>query len=723
MKLQVFFSFIKVSVVLLIGSLALTFVSKTVYAQGENDNWCFNCSAPHKGIHFNGANATLYNTNVCGEAVTACISDEAGNLLFSVGGGFVWNANNQMMPNGDSIYGNGIASNPDFYFSCGSSFPNRETNIAILKSPVNHNQYYIIHTDRNCNVLNQAYYTVVDMTLQSGLGDVLPFQKNKLITGNISGGMLTVAKAATCDAYWIVLHKKDNSEYWVYKLDETGLSNQPVISSGIWNAGYAYGISMMNNTDDRIVNLINPLNNGQNPNATDFLETASFDNATGTLNNFMIIDSLPGTDNYATFSPDDSKLYVTAPAHFDDHNYNLYQYNLSLLPNAQAVKSSRYTLDSNHAYRIHRLTPDNRIFIPCNDSLNYFDVINTPNGLGVMCNLVANAFSFPYGSVYNPSFPYIIDLGRTMKVLPPLDTIVHKKYDTTFCVTKNLVFTADSLYAKVVWDNGSTQRDRTFNQAGTYWLYGRMNCAVYVDSIHLDVIDLNFSLGNDTFICEGESLLLDISMLGNVTYKWQDGSEGSQYLINHNGTFSVTVTKQGCSNSDTVIVNVIPTHANIVEPDTTICTGLPILLHADTDNWNNHFMWSNGSTNPVINVSNAGRYQLTMTNECGTFHDSVLIQEKICCPAAFLPSAFSPNGDGINDVFKINFFCPTGKNFNFGIYNRYGQRVFYTGNPDNAWDGTYNGEVSDVGVYLYYLKYTDAYDNKINRNGSITLIR
>lgn len=723
MRSSDFLFFFKMSIRLLVSSLMLILISKTIFGQGENNNWAFNCSNPHKGIHFNGATTTLYNTSVCGESATACISDATGNLLFSVGGGFVWNRNNQIMPNGDSIYGNGIMSNPDFLYSCGSALPNRETNIAILKSPANPNQYYIVHTDRNCNILNRAYYTIVDMTLQGGMGDVIPVQKNKVITDSISGGMLAIARAVTCDAYWIILHKKDNKEYWVYKLGESGVSNQPVISTDIQNAGAAYGISIMNSTDDRIISLFNPLNSGQNPDATDFLETASFDNATGLLSDFSIIDTFPGTDNYPTFSPDDSKLYITAPTHFGDHIYNLYQYDVSLLPNAQAVRNSRYTLDATHAYRVHRLTPDNRIFIPCNDSLDYFDVINNPNGSGASCDLVEHAFSFPYGKTYNPSYPYIIEFGKNMKVLPPFDTIAHKKYDTTICVSQKVVYTADSLYTNVVWNNGSTQRNRTLTETGIYWLYGKMNCSIYVDSFHIDVINLNFSLGNDTSICEGESLLLDINTPGDVTYKWQDGSNSPQYLINREGTFYVTATRQGCLSSDTISVDVIPTHVNIIEPDTTICTGLSVTLHVDIDSSNNHFLWNTGNTNPFISVFDAGIYQVSMTNDCGVFSDSVSIQEKICCPVAFVPSAFSPNADGVNDLFKVNFFCPTSTNFNFGIYNRYGQRVFYTNDPENSWNGTYNGEASNSGVYFYYLKYTDAYGNKINRNGSITLIR
>jgi len=88
-----------------------------------------------------------------------------------------------------------------------------------------------------------------------------------------------------------------------------------------------------------------------------------------------------------------------------------------------------------------------------------------------------------------------------------------------------------------------------------------------------------------------------------------------------------------------------------------------------------------------------------------------------------VPNAFSPNGDGSNDVFKVvNITSQTLKEFS--VYDRYGQRVFYTLQPGSGWDGTFNGRPCDVGTYYYVLRYSmPGSDQEYMMKGDVTLIR
>ena len=91
-------------------------------------------------------------------------------------------------------------------------------------------------------------------------------------------------------------------------------------------------------------------------------------------------------------------------------------------------------------------------------------------------------------------------------------------------------------------------------------------------------------------------------------------------------------------------------------------------------------------------------------------------------PLIFIPSAFTPNNDGVNDYFlNQGSFV---EEFEFIIYNRWGQRVFNTGDLHEHWDGKFNGKPSPSGVYFYRLKFK-GYDDKniTERTGSITLLR
>ena len=86
-----------------------------------------------------------------------------------------------------------------------------------------------------------------------------------------------------------------------------------------------------------------------------------------------------------------------------------------------------------------------------------------------------------------------------------------------------------------------------------------------------------------------------------------------------------------------------------------------------------------------------------------------------------MPSAFSPNGDGVNDIFKI----PADVTLDlkeFSVYNRWGNRIFTTNNVSKGWDGTFNGKMQDAGVYVFFISGSNA-KGKIFIKGTVTLIR
>lgn len=113
-----------------------------------------------------------------------------------------------------------------------------------------------------------------------------------------------------------------------------------------------------------------------------------------------------------------------------------------------------------------------------------------------------------------------------------------------------------------------------------------------------------------------------------------------------------------------------------------------------------------GTTEDLVwRFSTAGEHCITLVaqNECGQTDTAVRCCKVISDPVVFVPNAFSPNGDGLNDVFRVY-----GGNFKlvaFDIYNRYGERIFNTNQPSRGWDGTYNGKRCDVGTYFYYIRY------------------
>jgi gliding motility-associated-like protein len=116
---------------------------------------------------------------------------------------------------------------------------------------------------------------------------------------------------------------------------------------------------------------------------------------------------------------------------------------------------------------------------------------------------------------------------------------------------------------------------------------------------------------------------------------------------------------------------------------------------------------------------------VTATNLCGNGADTIFVTLLTCNCNVFVPSAFSPNNDSKNDVFNYAYTC-TQFVASLEIYNRVGQLVFTSDNPDIGWDGIYNGKPAIEGVYVYVLKYRgydiDRYAEETKR-GHFLLVR
>ena len=87
----------------------------------------------------------------------------------------------------------------------------------------------------------------------------------------------------------------------------------------------------------------------------------------------------------------------------------------------------------------------------------------------------------------------------------------------------------------------------------------------------------------------------------------------------------------------------------------------------------------------------------------------------------YVANAFTPNGDGNNDVAFVH--SQTIQTLSFNVYNQWGQQIFYSSNPSNGWDGTYKGNNQPAGVYVYYVKAVMNNGLKVNKKGTITLLR
>jgi gliding motility-associated-like protein len=126
--------------------------------------------------------------------------------------------------------------------------------------------------------------------------------------------------------------------------------------------------------------------------------------------------------------------------------------------------------------------------------------------------------------------------------------------------------------------------------------------------------------------------------------------------------------------------------------------------------------------NPIASPSSNTTYQVTIITDDGcSITLSVEVIVEYTCKIVAIPSIFSPNNDGLNDEFCLqNPQCVN--NFELSIYNRWGELVFYTNNPNVCWDGTFRGQAAPVGVYAYKI-FASLGDDFITDSGNISLVK
>ena len=291
--------------------------------------------------------------------------------------------------------------------------------------------------------------------------------------------------------------------------------------------------------------------------------------------------------------------------------------------------------------------------------------------------------------------------------------------DTAVCDGKTLALNVSVPGASYQWSDGSTSNQYLVKLPGTYWVVVNDKGCSKGDSIRVTYkINPVVQLGRDTTLCEGDIKILSIAN-PNAVYKWQDGSTSNSYTVIKQGLYVAVADIDGCTSSDSILVSYNAKPVFSLGRDTFICDGQSILLNPVV-NGATAYRWQDGSVLSSFNVADTGKYILTVANECGTYTSSVLISRGVC--QLFIPSAFSPNMDNVNDVFRVKYPFPV-KKFKLAIYNRYGQQVFESNDMARGWDGTFKGARQPMSVFVWVIWLTDIDGRDKTVKGTVTLIR
>lgn len=352
-------------------SLFLALFSIGVYAQGEANTWYFGNNA---GVNFNTSPpSALNNGQVNTNEGCSSISNENGQLLFYTDGRTVWNRNHQIMANANYFGGLGLLGDPS---STSSGL--------IVPHPTNDDLYYIFTVDEphheNANAYpnqgpadasgnsipaytdingtipqdddgfnNGLNYSLVDMNLNGGLGDIVATEKNMpLITYDPNDAeeikykcseKITAVKGADCNSIWLMTHFID--KFYAFKIDASGIDTTPIISQtgpNIPIASYrrsALGYMKASPNGEKILIAHNTRTFNQNGNEDlddGGVYLSDFDPITGTVSNSIAL--IENVNAYGVeFSMNTKKAYATTTK---QNTLNLYQWDLesSDIPNS-----------------------------------------------------------------------------------------------------------------------------------------------------------------------------------------------------------------------------------------------------------------------------------------------------------------------------------------------------------------------------------------------------
>ncbi len=236
-----------------------------------------------------------------------------------------------------------------------------------------------------------------------------------------------------------------------------------------------------------------------------------------------------------------------------------------------------------------------------------------------------------------------------------------------------------------------------------------------------------FSIGPDTTLCRDSSVVLSVGSERWIEFNWSTGEQTRDITVGQPGSYFVIVKdRNDCFNSDTIQVGELPSPILNLAPEYVICIpdGQSVTLDARGQGVLEYEWQPSGDTTQTISVNLEGTYTVQATNNDGCVTEQSTNVVDKCEPRFFIPDAFTPDGEGHNEILEI--FGAYYTNFSMRIYNRWGEVIYATNNLEDRWDGTYKGLKVQPGSYPYVLSYESLYYPErapTVKRGSVMIIR
>jgi uncharacterized protein (TIGR02145 family) len=541
------------------------------FSQGEWNNWYFGADA---AMTFNfGDPVALSGSALIQSAggTATSISDSLGNTLFYSNGRKVWNKNNLVMPNGNGIWGGNTCQQPVF-----------------TVPKIGDSTRYYLFTVGEPEVTNPPliglHYSVIDMTLQGGLGDVVPMMMNIPVPqGDSAVDQLTGVRHNNNKDVWIVVRKHSpQSKYLAYLVTSTGISFTPVVSPSNLPTHYAWiaGHQTIERGGDLKIS-----QDGTKLVCSDSLtEICDFNALTGVVTSKFTINVSRATG--AEFSVDSRYLYLCRNGGNGNQNgYPGWQFDLSYTDSLSFLQH-QILLGGGFGGKM-QLAPNWKIYTGANPLIDSLNCINNPSLPGQGCNYQRDAVSLA-GNNNNQCLVQFLQRYKayihfsgicypdithfTSDIWPPPDSI-HWNFGDPASGIANSSILPDPSHS---FTNIGTYTIELFvrhidNRTDTSWL----TITIYPKP--------QPNLGADQTICNGDSVTFDAGACTGCTYLWKDLGSGltvgtvQTFRTGQAGTYAVIVmatSPNNCIGTDTVQLTTTAVPSVTNNPlSKTICSG------------------------------------------------------------------------------------------------------------------------------------------------------
>jgi gliding motility-associated-like protein len=684
--------------------------------------WYFGGQA---GISFNpqagsGIPYAISNSAMMASEGTATICDNNGQILFYSNGETIYNKNHQVMQNGSGLLGHN------------STFQG----VVIVPQPGNDSIYYVFTADAfERNYANGYRYNVVNIRRNAGLGDVI--SKNNLLSAP-STERLTAARHSNGVDAWVITNDLNSNVFRAYLVNCSGLQTTPVVSTvgDVLNThtDMPFGAMKISPDGNQLCQTHFPSIDGSS--TENFFQLFDFNSTTGVLTNAKKIQ-IPNNRYYAPeYSPDSKLLYVTKTL-----DTLIDQFEAKLATPA-LIAASRVPIPAANGFFGLQLAPDNKIY--ATRMTLFLSVISNPNVKGLGCTFEKDKIQLT--GIAGLSFPnYINDIS--------FNSIIN--YAVLDSCAGRVQFTAQTTLSGSLtynWDFGDGQTSTLQNPVHTfpannqfYTVKIKVTSTAGCGSLErsLTVFAGGIAANADwSFVSRCDSgyvrFVNESSVYpdGSVQFIWDFGDGQTSTAKNPIHTFpgsGIYNVKLKIKTSTACLDDSLTQQLDLqllditASADQIIDIGQSVQLNVTGGG--TQFQWTPPQwlsdptiMNPVSTPQDDISYVVRATNASGCFDmDTVFIKVRPV-DSIYVPNAFSPNNDGLNDNFKPIM----GIRFNlesFYVFNRWGQQVFFTKQKDFGWNGKIGGVEQGAGVYVWYLTAKDRAGNPVKMKGTVMLMR